>query len=171
MKCYKVLIGIFGVPIIILGWHNFKTNTQFWDTSVYQIVNLLIIVFISFYLTQQLNHNRKHKESICQIIAKIQDDINDKDMYCISECVPRPILLLAQRRINNKIDILLKDAKKFRVEKDLIYIKNTFDTYCEFVGNHLNDNDYLSKSTHELKSPLDLIDDRLDTITLKLFKS
>ena len=70
---------------------------------------------------------------------------------------------------SNSFDKIDKYSKKFHLEDEIIYIKDKFSEYETLLSDHISDFTYLSKSSKELKRPLELITEKLYEMMLKIF--
>lgn len=166
----KKIILIF--PLIGIMWlagYNFKNNTDFFETSIYMILNLLIVIYIAFYFTQKKTDERQLKDVLSGIINSLRESIMKKEAYIITSDEDINYFLMMKRKFENKIEILNNNRKKFSIEIEVDYIKKEFKEYCNFYEEHIRDTNYLGKSKNHLKSHLDLIDDKFDLIKIKFY--
>lgn len=173
-KYYKTIIlaVLLILLIIFLVYYNIKKNLQgFLNTPLYAVVNIVVAVLVAFYLTQRKNDQRQLKNNIEHIIDKIQVAINNEWAYKIQSKSDIDNIIMMQRQVSNKLDVLKTQSKIFpQFEDDLQYVNERFKEYKEFFGNHMTNLSYLLESEKELRNPLGLIDDKLDCIKMSLYK-
>lgn len=159
---------VFGM--VVLTGYNIKYNTSFFQAPIYTILNLIVAVFFAYFLTQRKNDERKLKEKAENLIDKIQIVINDKRFVHITSKEDIEFLLMMQRSISNRVEILIGLKDKLIFPKEIEYIKENFTSYKEIIGNHFQDVDYLSKSEKDLYNKIMLIDSKLDEMRIKLYQ-
>ena len=108
-------------------------------------------------LVQRQTDRRNQKEAIIRILSCIQQLVNDPAAWEIADETYQAELTMRKRKISNLINILEEESKAFNIGKDVIFIKDKFTEYADFMGNHISDLDYLKRSKLELQRPLDLI--------------
>lgn len=154
------------IPITI---YNFINNDNFLIIPSYTIINIIIAMFVTYYCTQRKNDERKKKEVIAEIIDKIQECIlSDNACKRLSEISQEEIAMM-QRRIRNKINFLTDKKDELGIKDEVELINNKFESYCDLIGNHIGQPGHLKESVKEIRNWLDLIDDNLDKIKLKLY--
>lgn len=120
-------------------------------------VHIQAKTFVSFLLVQRQTDRRNQKEAIIRILSCIQQLVNDPAAWEIADETYQAELTMRKRKISNLINILEEESKAFNIGKDVIFIKDKFTEYADFMGNHISDLDYLKRSKLELQRPLDLI--------------
>lgn len=164
-----LFVLLFLVFIIILAICNIKHNEDFFKIPLYNILNLFIAVVIAYYLTQRKNDERKLKEKAEELIDKIQNKLNSGQAYNITSSEDIAYVLLMHRSISNWLRLLEKLKDKLKFKNELAYINENFRSYKEFIGNHVSDLDYLSKSRKELENYILLMDNKLDEIKISMY--
>lgn len=162
---YYVLCGILILGIAFL---NYRDNEKFFEASLINIATIVIALCVSFYFTQKRTDERKQKEILLDLLKKIQAITESKEVYRF-EGQSKDKILMRNRDINNKITILETVAPNYISQEDITFIRKKFDEYSELVGDHIGDILYLSKSDKELKRPIELINNKITQISLKLF--
>ena len=126
-------------------------------------------MFVTYYCTQRKNDERKKKEIMEEIIDKIQECIlSDNACKKLNEMSQEEISMM-QRRIRNKISFLAEKKDELGIKDEVELINNKFESYCDLIGNHIEQPEHLKESSKEIRNWLDLIDDNLDRIKLKLY--
>ena len=176
MKKVVVAVIIWGALAfaIFTGIYNFFNNCRFMDSSVTQVLTLVVTIGVAFWATQYKNDLRKTKENAENVIEKLQTIVSNECFYSIPadgdlEEVKKSINC-TNRKINNCIDILEKYASNLKFKDDIKYIREQFDAYKIIIGDHIQDLDYLSKSETEFRRIADNIDTKCDYIILSLYK-
>jgi len=168
MKKIKPLLFL-SIPIIVLAVYNIYSYDKFWEISVSTVITASIAIYISYYFTQNRLDQRKAQDSLEKVLSKLETEISRTPIRAMTSETEKSQILLGIRRINNKIFVLKKYQELFGIVEDVKWIHQRFKDYEEFVGDHIDDMDYLSKSQSELIRPLERIDDRIDTIRIKLY--
>lgn len=164
----RLLFAIILLGIIALGYYNIKTNTTFWITSASNCITIIIALVFSYWLVQRKNDLRKQKEILASLLFDLRTQFEAEDMYNLSERSPSSINM-RNRDISNKIEILNEVKTEFNMESEVNFIVERFDEYKDFVGNHIDDPEYLKSSTLELKRPITLISTKLFKMAFKLY--
>lgn len=173
MKKWTVytVVGVFFLLVIALIIKNGVSNwDSFSEASLASCLSMLIVLAVSFMLTQTIVGNRKKQEILIDVAQKLSELIEDPVGYRVStSCQDYEALLNSHKRqISNLIGLLEEKAPKFRIEKETKALREKFKEYEEFLGDHITDVDYLSNSEKELKRPLELMTQKLFEIMLKL---
>lgn len=162
---FVVLAGL----LLFLGAYNFSNNDSFFEASLVNIITIGIAVGVSYWLTQKQTDRRKQKDLVVSLVLKIQLQISEESMYCLGD-KPKEEITLRNRNINNQLNILQTlAAKKFSIEKEIKFVMDSFSEYETFVGDHIDNPDYLAQSKKELQRPLGLMDSKLSEIAIKLY--
>lgn len=156
--------------IIYVGVVNFINNSQFMTASVTQIITLIIAVVITFYITQYKNDQRKVKDYAENIVRKIQTTVMDEEFVSFSEGTESKQITMLSRKMSNYINILKKYGDKLGFSDDAQYIEEEFQRYRDFVGQHINDIEYLRKSETTLQNHSEKIEQKCDLIIFNLYK-
>lgn len=170
-KCMKILLGIITLGIGILVVYNIYSGPEsFFNISIGNVLTVSVAIYFAFYLTQKNNDIRVQKEVYRKIIQAIQEISDDKNNYIISENFDIRMWTMTKRSLNNYSYMLKKYAKKMGVEDSANRIIQHIDEYVTFVGNHIDDKAYLSKSEAELRRPLELINNEAIEMMMELYK-
>lgn len=166
-------IIVFGVLCLIampLICYNINNNCEFWKVPVTSIVSALFVVYVSFYLVQWRNDDRERVRHVEILIDEIRNLINSSDLYMSKSLEQRKMALVYQRKVANKISVL--ETYKFRgeVKTQITKLKNEYKKLREFVGEHLDDEDYINKSESEIERLKSKLDNILDNIIVNLHK-
>ena len=166
----KIAIFVPAIGLIVWGCWSIKNDTNFYDVSLYQLFNLAIIIYIGFYLVQKYTDKRLLKQSATVILDKLEQLINDSNSYKITNQTDKDKVLMIQRQFKNKLLILKKNQEILQIKKEMDYIENKYNEYCEFIGDHIDDFKYLEKSEKDMMKRLNLIDNKFDEIRMLLHK-
>ena len=80
------------------------------------------------------------------------------------------MLTMTKRSLNNYMSMLKRYSGKMGVQERIEKIARYVDEYADFLGNHLDDKEYLAKSEAELRRPLELINIETIEIMMELYK-
>jgi len=175
MKIVKALPWLLLTATLGIGVYNFGCSS-FWEASAVQLLTPLIAICITFLATQFRNDQQKAKEHAEAVAVKIQQMVSDERFCSFSGALDttektavKNQVQIANRKISNCIEILLKYSNQFKFKDDAEYIKREFERYREVVDTYLEDFDYLEKSAPLLKKYAANIDSKCDQVILKLF--
>lgn len=166
----KYIISIIVIILLaILIIYNIINNNNFFDFSISSLLTLFTAIFISFYLVQKNTDQRHQKQIYCNLLLDIQKFISNPDIYTFNENTNIRTITANKRALSNYIGLINSHSEKFGLKKEADFIKEKFTEYENLIGNHLSDLIYLSKSKEELQRPLDLINNKLYEMMLKLY--
>ena len=77
---------------------------------------------------------------------------------------------MRKRDISNKIHILSEVQDTFSMQEEVKFICDRFDEYDKLISDHITDLEYLCKSQNELRRPLELINNKLVSMSINLYK-
>ena len=157
------------ILLIILVLYNIVNNENFFELSIGTLLTLFIAIFISFYLVQKNTDQRYQKQIYYNLLLDIQKFVTNPDTYSFDVNTDIRTITLKKRILSNYIGIAYSYSKKFNLEQEINFIKEKFKEYDKFIGDHISDINYLSKSKDDLRRPLDLINYRLYEMMLKLY--
>ena len=164
-----VSIGLIAF-IIVIGIVNLIKNTEFWTSSISQVITLLIAIIITLYATQYKNDQRKAKDYAENVIRKIQNIVNDEKFIIFTPNIDKLIITMSNRKLSNYTSILKAYGKKLGFSEEAKYIEEEFQRYRTFVDDHITDIEYLKKSTTTLQNYADNIEQKCEHIILNLYK-
>lgn len=166
----RIVIAFIILVILALFIWNIKNNEKFFHTSVAQLITVIVAISVAFLAVQFKNDERKQKENIENILDYIQVKVSQKSLLEINSDSDKKLITVNNRSLNNKIGVLLKYSDKFGFSEDANLLKNAFQDYQEFVGEHISDLEYLKKSIADLARYSENISFRCDMIRLKLYE-
>ena len=164
-KCAAIIAGtILFVWIVI---YNICCNDGFWKASAVNCISIATAIIVSYYFVQRQTNLRKQKDILLELVLKFQAQITSNEA-CFLDGQSKEVIMMRKRDFSNKINIIKRYSSLFE-EKDVEFIVEKFREYDTLIGDHLEDMDYLSKSTNELRRPLDLIGNKLYDMALHLY--
>lgn len=159
--------------IILFSWfaiyNMLEQKAAFWKASAVDCITIAVAVAISYYLVQRQNNRQKQKDIISDLILKMQVLFDQKALYDFSNQEKEDITMRA-RDLNNKIHILETVKDEFAISDKVDFIRKRFDEYNTFIGDHIDNMEYLLSSQKELKRPVELISQKLLETALCLYK-
>lgn len=169
--CKRGIFGVFVIVVVVIMVYcaKVKNNEGFWDFTVGNGLTLLVALVVSFYFTQLNIDERNKKEIYLQQLERLQLIVSKECLYKIDLDTDIEKLLMMKRKINNCTTVLKDRASEFDLQGDMGFIIEKVTEYTNLIGEHQDDLEYLSKSSHELERPLDLIEQKLNEMKLKLF--
>lgn len=174
MRFYKnsknILIFLLVLAVACLAVYNLITNLKdFFTTSMVPLLSVLVVIFISYFLTQIKTDERRKLDCIEKIINKIQNEMKHSKTFQVSSLEENKMALLYQKSIANKIEYII--SLNIDVIKDQMkYVETEFFSLRELYGNHMHDSDYMDKSKDDIEKRIVNITDKCDEIMLKLCK-
>lgn len=170
IKWKRFLFLICFLAFAILVVYNIASQkASFFTASVVDCATILIAVAISYYLVQKQNNYQRQKDIISDMILKMQGSFEQRDLYDFSE-QDKNTIMMRNRGLNNRIHILEGIAEEFNISAEVTFIRQRFDEYNNFIGNHIEDINYLRQSQNELRRPVELISQKLLAIALHLYQ-
>ena len=103
------------------------------------------------------------------MILKIQVSLEHKDIYDIYGQDTQKLRMI-NRGLNNRIHILETLAEEFNIVTEVAFVRHHFDEYSDFIGNHIENMEYLCQSQNELRRPVESISQKLIEIAVHLYK-
>ncbi len=107
-----IIIGFTIIILVNMGFNIFGKVGKFWQNSFLDIMQLLILLVVSFSLVQMQNRINRKIEKLDVIIDKIQEKLLDEKLIRIgneNECLKTRIKLLS---ISNLLEYIKKYDKK-----------------------------------------------------------
>ena len=151
-------------------YYNLKeNNTTFWDSSITDILTIVIAIIFAYYFVERKSD--KQKEIIEKNIQKIQKYIYDEELYSVTSkemcnSLTRSIKI---RKIKNLITYLSDYSKKFNFEKQFVEISKNFKEYQNITEAMSQDDDFTDKSNNNVKRIVETLDDNLEEILHKIY--
>lgn len=172
-RLIKIVVGACFILALGVAITSFICNDDFWKVNAAQALTLIVTICIAFWATQLKNDERKKKEHAEQLLRKIQTTVADEQFYSISSSCDvvehKKRVTMSNRSLSNSIEMLKKYAETLGFKEGAEYIAKEFKEYKEFVSEHLEDVDYLSKSESTLKKHSENIYTKCDWIILELY--
>ncbi len=169
-KKEKIILVVLIVFVIGLSTLSFTINKQgFFSINAANLVTFLISIFIAYFFVQWRTDERNLKAKAEEIIERIQDIVNEDDSHMYTEKIDPELVLLRQRRLTNKINVLCKYCEQLNLEEDILYIKEQLAKYKELIDYHYYDYEYLNRSESQIKNYLANIDQKCDTLNYHLY--
>lgn len=165
----KIGIVLFAGAFAGFVLYNVINNDEFWNASAVNIITILIAIIISYFFVQRKSDVRKQKEIILGLISGLQLQISSEKAYAFSGQTGEEIMM-RKRDISNKIHILSEVQDTFSLQEEVKFICDRFDEYDNLISDHITDLEYLCKSQNELRRPLELINTKLVSMSINLYK-
>ena len=166
-KCIIIIIIIIVFSVLII--YNCINNHNFWETSITDIITLIIAIFLSYFFTEKNSNIRKKKEVIETIIEKLQLKLESDIMRNINNQEDIKIVSINKRSIDNNLNLLKDSTKNLNVDKDISYIVEQFSNYISIIDNHINDIQYLKNSKIDFERYFIAMNDRLNKLRIDLY--
>lgn len=153
-----ILIGIAIYNIVV-------DSAEFWTTNITSLLSISAVLFISYYLTQMRNDERKRIDNIERLILKIQQEVADEKMIHGKS----NMCLMYQRSTNNKIEYL-QAQNLSSISDELKYIHEQFQSLRDMYGDHMNDADFPNSREQDFSRIVVNIVDKCDVMLVELRK-
>lgn len=165
-KCALIVVAAIIAGLAV--W-NLICNKSFFEASASSLLSALIVVIVSYYLVQRRNDDGRQKEVFIKVLESLQAIAASEDSYVITSDTDPKLLTSRFRDITNRVKILEAYKERFGIEEDARFIAEKFEEYRQLASDHIDDLDYLSKSSEELHRPLRLIESRAYEAMLRLY--
>ncbi len=139
----------------------------FWDTSFLDIVEVLILLYVSYYLVQKGNASNRKKEKLDLVISEIQKKILDSELISVRNRTEKLITRIKLRSISNLIKFV-KDNVNKKLQSKLEYVEDQNNFLLALYIDHIDDVDYIEKEQAEFQRIITNISDKLVEIHLDL---
>ena len=150
------------IALFIIGVYN-SFSATFWEASFVDIITIGLAVFLSFYLTENLNDKRRRNDCIEHIIIEIEQMMNEDSMFSFGKKA-----LAQQTSCANRIKYL-KDAKFQDIQEDIDFIAREFDEIRDLYSSH-NQTEPKLKAVHiDFERHRNLICDKCNKIRIALY--
>ena len=167
-KISNFLIVVFALIILFnFGYNIFAKTEGFWENSFIDVIEMSILLFVSYFLVQIQNKENRRKEKIDFIISKIQDKILDEELIMVETENERLVTKVKLMSISNLLECV-KDTNYKKAKKNIELIISNMDTLTALVLDHIDDEDHIRKSNADIQRLIMNISDRLDRIHLDL---
>lgn len=166
-KISLVVLLIVLIIVMICSWIFDYRN--FFDVSAGSVISIFIALYLSFYLTQQLNDKREQIRHVEMMVLDIRKIINDDAFFQLDDEDDRKMTTVLHRRVSNKIDILANCLAETELQGEVQKMKESFQEAREFYGNHVDDIEYLKKSRADIMRYIEKIETCCDQIIAKLY--
>ncbi len=164
MKKIKIIGAIIlSICFIALCIYNIFCNRDFFETSITAVLSIIVAIVVSYFFVQHKTDERRKKEKVDDLLYKIERILQKEDFLVVKEGD-----LILHRSVSNKICFLSDYVENEDIKNDITRMKEYFDQYREFYGNHYKDEAYMEKSKNELMNYISRIDDICDSIHMKL---
>lgn len=170
VRIIKWILGVLlAIAFVVFAIYNIKNNDNFWNASAVNFITIFIAIIFSYFFVQRKSDLRKQKDILLNLISGLQLQISSEKAYNFAGQTGEEILM-RKRDISNKIHILSEIQDTFSLQDDVNFVCEKFDEYEKLISDHITDLEYLVKSQNELRRPLDLINNKLVTISINLYK-
>lgn len=175
MKNQKFIGLTILVFLCLCGYNVWQSAVNFFSLNIFQVINILITIFVAYVLVQYKNDERKRKEIAEKLSGEIQGTCND--IVLLLE-VDRPIrvttwqnMLMTKRTLKNKIGYLEKICEDF----DCVLLFESLSGYLVAIENLFGtigpDQLINVELWSELKKNLVLVEDKCSELIVNLYKT
>lgn len=158
-------VCIVGIVVLIIGNIN---NKNFFSMSLFDILTLIIMLFVSYYLVEKKSDKRIRQSKIEETLNLIKKDIEEITITYFTGDYQRKYTMLS-RRISNKVIILEKYDKDFCIENEVKEFKDKFLQFDTLIGNHITNIDEIKVVMKDIENYKDMMLQKLDNIFMGIF--
>ncbi len=157
---YFCVIGLMIINII-------GQKDGFWGTSFLDIVEVLILLYVSYYLVQKENASNRKKEKLDLVLVEIHKKILDSELISVGNKTEKLITRIKLRSISNLIKFV-KDNVNEKMQSKLEYVEEQNNNLMALCIDHIDDVEYIEKSQADFQRIITNISDKLVEIHLDL---
>ncbi len=157
-------IFIPSIILLILVIYN-CCNKRFFEASFIDIVSIGVIIFFTFYLSENINDTRRRNDCIEHIIMEIQEMVSGPKVFSNNS----KSALSTQASCANKIKYL-KDGNFKEIKDDIDFISEKFQVIRDLYSDHSQDPNDLGVVQVDFERYQMLINDKCDKIRIELYK-
>lgn len=150
------------IVLLVIGVYN-SFLTTFWEASFVDIVTIGLAIFLSFYLTENLNDKRRRNDCIEHIIIEIEQMMNEDSIFSFDKKT-----LVQQASCANRIKYL-KDAQFQDIQEDIDFIAREFGEIRDLYSNHNQTETKLKAVQIDFEKHRNLICDKCNKIRIGLY--
>lgn len=167
----------FGILIVLLWAGNIAyrfflgTIPCYFVLPLSSLINITLAFFIAYVFSQKQTDFRKKKDILSNIIDKIIVDLSDHKMYDISSQNDVRFILMRQKSIDNRINLIKEFEKDFDITAEIKYVEEESKRYWAFISENVEKIQYLQESKKELQNFIQNIINKLECIVVKINKS
>ena len=169
-KYNKKDIGIIAILILFVlasSVYNWSSKS-FFKMDLYKIISLTLIVGVSYYLTQKKLDNRKKRDVLNEIINVIINTTYQLNKNTI-QSENAKLFVMEIRNIENKISLIEKVSKEYKVTDEINYIKREVETINDMISNHISDKDTLLKIFVDIEKHIKNIQNKCEEMQFKIY--
>lgn len=168
-----LLVGLVIITVISAGYLNQLPNEcwiKYFCIPFKEIINIVVVVVAVYYFVEYKNDTRETKRHLDDLCEKLLNKLADDRMHIIRNKEDIMYLRVQQRIIKNELYLLKKRADKFGYVEDIDYCVENFEKYWNLISTHINDFSTLRKLDINLQNQLAYVVNRIETISLNLYK-
>ncbi len=165
-----VFIFITVIIFAVAVYSVFSTGSVFFHISVFQVLSLLFVLYITYFLSQRRNDERRKIDIVDKMIFKIQEDVVKSELINYKSEEDKSMALLLQKSIANRLEYLNDSKIGSDIKGELEYIIAEVEKMREFYGSHMNDEEYMKKSSNDFRKYIVNISDKCNLMHIKLYE-
>ena len=151
----------------VLIYFNF-TSDNFFVMSLYQIISLILVVLVSYYLTQKKLDSRKKREVLNELVERITKSSIKMNREAI-QSENAKLFVMEIRNIQNKISLINKVSSEYNINNEIEYINREIENINNMVSNHIGDIDTLLKIFVDIEKNINNIQNKCEEIQFKIY--
>jgi len=153
----------------VFVFYNFLSNKEFWDASATNCISLGIALFVSYFFVQKQTDRRKQKDIVLMLLQDLQRLVWQKHTYDFTG-LSKEEITMTSRHLSSKIHLLEEMKDEFYIANEIDFIRSKYDEYNSFIGDNIENYEYLLQSQKALRRPIELIENKLCETMLKLYQ-
>ena len=140
------------------------SSTTFWNASFTEIITIGLAIFVSFYLTENLNDKRRRNDCIEHIVLEIESMMNEECVFSSN----KKKTLIYQQSCANRIKYL-QDARFQDIQESIDFIAREIDEIRNLYSNHNHDAKKIKEVRPDFERHRNLICDKCNKIRIGLY--
>lgn len=168
-KIFKTIIIpiIFFLFICLSSFFNYK-NDDFFKMSLYQIISLAFVVFVSYYLTQKKLDSRKRRDVLNDLITEIIDCSFKLTLEAVLSEKSK-LFMMELRNIENRLSLLEKISEDYGIKTEIDYLRTQHTAILDLVSNHMDDNNTLENIFVDIEKHISNLQSKCKEAQFKIY--
>ena len=133
-KFKVVVVLIFIILFLLWMFFNLKVNKNFLKASLYDLMTIFFLVFVSYFLVEKHNDVQKKREVISIILDEIQTSSSVLENLCNQDKYSSDLFMMEIRKVKNNCNLLKEACLFFRIEEAVNYLKREIDELHTYVS-------------------------------------
>lgn len=162
-----ILFFLSGIMAIVCCCNIILGRDGFWGTTITDVLEVFILLFVSYYLVDIKNDANRKKEKIDHAISQAQEKLQDEKLILYGTDNEKNITKVKLKSIGNILELIDKycgDECKNQIEN----IKDDMDKLKELVIDNIDDESCMDKFAAHIERLKLTISDKLEGLHLEI---